>query len=75
MLSHTELPQHLDDVPPDLLQPPTAPSAPPVRVDNSTDMVRFTHGLMAPKPKYKVFTNGLMENLTVLGIMGAGGLI
>ena len=49
MLPHTELPQHLDDVPPDLLQPGTALSA-PVSVDHSSDMIGLTHGLVASEP-------------------------
>ena len=49
MLPHTELPQHLDDVPPDLLQPGTALPA-PVSVDHSADMVGLTHGFVASEP-------------------------
>ena len=48
MLPHTELPQHLDDVPPDLLQLAAPPV--PVSVDDSPDVVRFTHWLVTPKP-------------------------
>ena len=57
VLPHTELPQHLQDVPPDLLQLPPVPPAPPgptaVRVNHRADVVWLTHGLLAPEPDRK----------------------
>ena len=52
VLPHTELPQHLQDVPPDLFQlGAAAPGSVTVRVNHSPDMVGLTHGLLAPEPE------------------------
>ena len=52
VLPHTELPQHLQDVPPDLLQlpPAAAPGPVPVSVNHSPDLVGLTHRLLATEP-------------------------